>query len=101
MADSGSKGAQGVGPFTPEQKVILRIVMRELKPLWEMVLRIGAIRNALVGKGVITVEELEVARKEIEAGLEVEKTLDPEFRAAWEDLRRFLEAIGGDEGKEG
>lgn len=98
--------------FTPEQTEILKAMHKAQEMLTRAVVAeserksrtyIAALQMVLVGKELVTLEELEAAKAEIEAGMAVEEALNPELQAALEELKRLIDEAssgeGSDEGK--
>ncbi len=85
--------------FSAEQQEILkgleRTYLSYLRALHiaieEYGYRVSAIVNVLYRKGLATPAELEAAEVEIRAAVMIEKTVNPELRAAEETLRRIVE----------
>jgi hypothetical protein len=86
--------------FTPEQQQVLRDLVLGVPSLRSMMadlnMQLGALRLALVTKGLITMDEIEAGRKETEAALPIEQATSPEWKAITGELTR-LEEQGPDE----
>lgn len=59
---------------------------------------LGALRNLLLRKGLITEEDWDGAIKEAEAGVMVRSALNPRLQALQGELRRLASREGGEEG---
>jgi hypothetical protein len=84
--------------FTPEQQQILQRFMNLLLGdpslrtiVDDLNMQIGAIRLALVQKDLVTMDEFDAARHELEAGLMIEQATRPEWQVIadeWNDLHQ-------------
>jgi hypothetical protein len=90
--------------FTPEQQQVLEKFMNLLLGdpslrtiVDDLNMQLGAIRLALVQKDLVTMDELDEARHEVEAGLMIEQATAPQWKAIaeeWKDLQHGDEEEG-------
>jgi hypothetical protein len=99
-------------PFTPEQLEMLRRIVADaneasersqrlgmesaqalLRAVEEIGLRLFSLMGLLIRKGVISSTELEGFETEIASGLEVDKAVDPEVAAVFDELRQLQDEL--------
>lgn len=85
----------GDGPFTPDQQRIINLLL-QAQITWRRILnahgvRIRAIQELLIRKGITTPQELEQISNEVAAMAAVEQAVGPHPEALEEKLRRLMQ----------